>query len=94
MSMTWTEFIGVSEPNAHLSVPINKAQYEEIYLKAFKAGMTEAASITINYTDRLNKSIEPIKDDKEAQGVAQWYVHALCNANSAILTARDNKTTI
>lgn len=41
MNMTWTEFIGVSEPNAHLSVPINKAQYEEIYL----AGMTEAAEI-------------------------------------------------
>lgn len=36
MSMTWTEFIGVSEPNAHLSVPINKAQYEEIQMDARK----------------------------------------------------------
>lgn len=66
--MTWTEFIGVSEPNAHLSVPINKAQYEEIYLKAFKTGMTEAAGIVVtNWNGQSSnycKLIETARDNK------------------------------
>jgi len=67
---------------------------KQIQLNAYKAGMTEAAEITMNYGERLNKSLEPIQDEKEQESVAQWYVHALCNTSKSILIARDNKTTL
>jgi len=50
---TWTQYIGVSEPNDTLSIPINKRQYEEIQADARLAGKIEGMEEVSKIPDEM-----------------------------------------
>jgi len=72
---TWTEWIGVSEPNDNLSLPINKQQYEAILMDGIRHGMTRAAKIVI--------------DPEEMQPITQSEINTGKACECAIIDARD-----
>lgn len=78
---TWTEWIGVKEPNDTLSLPINKHQYEQIQLDAMKEGMRRAADTHCAALARLASE----------EGWPHTY-HDAINLQKNILTAAEQLT--